>query len=92
MSFHVSIQVLFRREPSVADRTFMTGRRILNRKKTRKNYYHFISEYNHRKHCSLKMSPVEAMKPENEEYVYAFQFRDSTGGTKPAFYIGQREI
>ena len=49
-----------------------------------------IHEYNTRKHRTIKMSPLQALEPENEAAVYATQFQGSTGGTRPAFYIGQR--
>ena len=48
-----------------------------------------ILEYNKRKHRSIKMSPLDALKPENHASVYASQFRGSSGGTRPVFYIGQ---
>ena len=49
-----------------------------------------ILEYNRRKHRTIKMSPIDALKPENKAAVYASQFKGSTGGTRPAFYVGQR--
>ena len=51
---------------------------------------HLIQVYNTRKHRTIKMTPTQAMKPENKAAVYATQFSNATGGTRPAFYIGQR--
>ena len=49
-----------------------------------------ILEYNTRRHRTIKMSPMKALQPINRAAVYASQFKGSTGGTRPAFYIGQR--
>ena len=49
-----------------------------------------LLEYNKRKHRTIKMSPIDALKPENKAAVYASQFKGATGGTRPAFYVGQR--
>ena len=53
-----------------------------------------ILEYNKRKHRTIKMSPLDALKPENKAAVYASQFEPGTSSTlkstRPSFYIGQR--
>ena len=49
-----------------------------------------VSEYNNTRHHTLKMTPLEATRPENHDAVYHAQFKNSPGGTRPKFVIGQR--
>lgn len=45
-----------------------------------------ISQYNHKKHRSIHMSPFDALKPENHERVYKSQFPNSNKKQLPAAF------
>ena len=49
-----------------------------------------LLEYNTTQHRTLKMSPLDATRPENQDIVYSSQFDNALGDTQPKFFIGQR--
>ena len=52
---------------------------------------HLIFEYNTTRHRSLKMTPLQATKPENFTFLYAKQFEHQPMlPERPKFYIGQK--
>ena len=49
-----------------------------------------IFEYNNTHHSTIKMTPLQATKPENFTTLYANQFKHPTVNVSPTYYIGQK--
>ena len=81
---------------SIAERVIRTFRRKIEREYivTESTVWYdkldaIVHEYNTTRHRTIKMTPLEALEPENLAAVYATQFTGSSG-TAPIYYIGQQ--